>query len=309
MRARLAPIASTSPRLLAGLTLLAVVGLAALAGALLAGDPFRTSEALLTGPSGHHPFGTDNLGRDVLDRVLHGTGTSLEVSVLAVTTGTVIAAPLGLVSGYAGGLLDDLLLKLAEVLQIIPGFLLALVAAAVFGASLLLLVVILAVIFFAPTFRLARGEAIGLRGREFVQASRAAGAGHGRILRRHILPSALTILLVNASFQAGTAVLIETGLSFLGVGERDTVSLGAMLFDAQSYLEQAWWMSLFPGAFVALTVMGMNLSGDGLHQLRDVRASGRAGPRRPARGRGPAMPRLGVAPTPAGPAKAPGGDA
>jgi peptide/nickel transport system permease protein len=186
----------------------------------------------------------------------------------------VVATALGLVAGYAGGLLDDLLLKLAEVLQVIPAFLLALVAAAAFGPSLALLVVILAIIFFPRTFRLARGEAIGLRERDFVQAARAAGAGPLRILRRHILPGALTIIVVNASFQAGTAVLIETGLSFLGVGDRDAVSLGAMLADAQSYLAQAWWMSLFPGVLVSVTILGMNLLGDGLNELRDVRLTG-----------------------------------
>jgi peptide/nickel transport system permease protein len=283
--ARLATF-QTNRRLLAGLALLAVAGLAALAGALVAGDPGRTSEAVLRAPSAGHPFGTDHLGRDVLDRVLHGTGTSLRVALLAVVGGTVVATALGLVSGYAGGLLDDLLLKLAEVLQVIPGFLLALVAGAVFGASLELLVVILAIIFFPRTFRLARGEAIGLRGREFVQAARAAGSGPVRILARHILPGALTIVLVNASFQAGTAVLIETGLSFLGLAERDAVSLGTMLSDAQAYLEQAWWMSLFPGALVAVTILGMNLLGDGLYEARDVRAAGRV--RRGRRARAPA---------------------
>lgn len=295
MIARLAAMTRCDRRLLAGLVLLAFAGLAALAGAFLAGDPFSTSETLLSEPSLRHPFGTDNLGRDVLTRVLHGTGTSLKVALLAVLAGTVLATALGLVSGYAGGLLDDLLLKLAEVVQVIPSFLLALVTAAVFGASLLLLVVILAVIFFPRTFRLARGEAIGLREREFVQAAQAVGAGRTRILTRHILPGALTIVLVNASFQAGTAVLIETGLAFLGIGERDVVSLGAMLSDAQGYLDQAWWMSLFPGLLVAVTILGMNLLGDGLNDLREVRSGARV---RQTRGtRGPTAP---TTPLPAG---------
>jgi len=138
----------------------------------------------LAGPSAGHPFRTDHLGRDVLARVLDGTATSLRVALLSVLLGTVVATALGLVSGYAGGLLDDVLLKLAEVIQVIPAFLLALVAAAVFGSSLMLLVAILALIFFPRTFRLARGEAIGLRGREFVQAARAVGSGPTRILAR-----------------------------------------------------------------------------------------------------------------------------
>lgn len=274
MTMRIAAMARSRPRLLGGLVLLAIAGLAALAGALVAGDPFRTSETLLTAPSLDHPFGTDQLGRDVLTRVLHGIATSLRVALLSALAGTVVATALGLVAGYAGGLLDDLLLKLAEVLQVIPAFLLALVAAAAFGPSLALLVVILAIIFFPRTFRLARGEAIGLRERDYVQAARAAGAGPLRILRRHILPGALTIIVVNASFQAGTAVLIETGLSFLGVADRDAVSLGTMLADAQSYLAQAWWMSLFPGVLVSLTILGMNLLGDGLNELRDIRPAG-----------------------------------
>lgn len=294
MTAGVASLARSNPRLLTGIVLLAVAGLAALAGVLVADDPFRTSDAVLTGPSARHPFGTDHLGRDVLTRVLHGAGTSLSVSLLSVVAGTVIATALGLVSGYAGGLVDDALLKLAEVLQVIPGFLLALVAAAVFGASLTLLVVILAIIFFPRTFRLARGEAIGLRDREFVWAARAAGSGPVRILARHILPGALTIIVVNASFQAGTAVLIETGLSFLGLGERDAVSLGTMLADAQSYLEQAWWMSLFPGALVAVAILGMNLLGDGVYELRDQRTSGQLG------GSSRGAPIMKLAPLPAG---------
>ena len=270
-----------SPRLLCGLALLGIVGLAALAGALMTSDPLRSSAALLAGPSGAHPLGTDELGRDVLARVLEGAGTSLRVAFASVLLATLVATTLGLLSGYAGGLVDDLLLKLVEVFQVIPGFLLALVAAAIFGPSLTLIVVVLVIIFLPRSFRIARGEAIALREREFVTAARAAGARGPRILARHILPGALPVVVVNASFQGGTAVLIEAGLSFLGLGERDAVSLGAMLSDAQDYLGTAWWMSVFPGVVMTAAILGMNLVGDGINELRDVRGGGSRGARRP----------------------------
>lgn len=276
-----------SPRLAVGFVLLATVGLAALAGAVGIGGPIDSSEALLVGPSAEHPFGTDELGRDVLARMLHGAGTSLRVAFLSVLAATVVATALGLLAGFAGGVIDDLLLKLAETFQVIPGFFLALVAAAVFGPSLTLIVLVLAFIFFPRSFRMARGEAIGLRGREFVMAARAAGAGPLRILARHLLPGALPIVIVNASFQAGAAVLIEAAISFLGLGEGDAVSLGSMLSEAQAYVGVAWWMSVFPGLLIALTILGMNLVGDGLYELREARAGATGGGTDPAPGTGP----------------------
>ncbi|MDP8930241.1 MAG: ABC transporter permease [Actinomycetota bacterium] len=268
----------SNPRLVAGLVLLAVVSSWALVADVVSGDPFQPSQALLAPPSWDHPLGTDGLGRDVLSRVLHGAATSLSVAGASVLLATVIGLVTGLIAGYLGGVLDDLLLKVVELFLVIPKFLLALVAAALFGPSMLLLVVILAFVFWPATARLARAEALALRERQFVEAARALGARHSRILARHVLPGVLPVVVVSASFQAGAAVLIEAALAFLGLGDRDVVSWGAMLSDAQAYVALAWWTSLFPGLAVALTVFGTNLAGDGLNDALDVKAAPPAPP-------------------------------
>lgn len=261
----------SNPRLVAGLVLLGVVSSWGLIADVVSGDPFQPSQVTLAPPSWDHPLGTDGLGRDVLSRVLHGAATSLSVAGASVLLATVIGLGIGLVGGYRGGVLDDLLLKVVELSLVIPKFLLALVAAALFGPSMSLLVVILAFVFWPATARLARAEALALREREFVEAARALGAGHGRILARHVLPGVLPVVVVSASFQAGAAVLIETALAFLGLGDRNVVSWGAMLSDAQAYVALAWWTSLFPGLAVGLTVFGTNLAGDGLNDALDVK--------------------------------------
>ncbi|MGI9120779.1 MAG: ABC transporter permease [Acidimicrobiales bacterium] len=259
-----------SHRFAMGLLLLASVAAMALAASHVGGEPFRPSEALLLSPSRHHLMGTDALGREVGTRLLHGAATGLLVAVLSVVGATCIGVVVGMIAGYVGGVVDDVLLKLAEVFQVVPGFLLALVAAALFGPSRVLLAVVLAVIFWPLTARLVRAEVLALRERPFVQAARVLGARHPRILARHLLPAVLPLVVVNASFQAGTAVLIEAGLAFLGLGDRNAVSWGTMLADAQPYVAVAWWLSLFPGAAVAVTVLGMNLLGDGLNEVQAV---------------------------------------
>jgi len=264
-----------SPRLVAGLLMVGAAGAAALAGLLVAGDPFAPSQAILTAPSGAHPLGTDELGRDVLDRLLHGAGTSLLVAVAGVLPATVFGTAMGLVSGYAGRFLDELILKATELFQIMPAFLLALVAGALFGPSLSLLIAVLNVIFWPFTARLARAESTALRDREFVAAARALGAGRLRILRRHVLPGILAPVIVNASFQAGVAMLVEAGLAFLGLADANVVSWGQMLAGAQEYLGVAWWLYVLPGAALAFTILGFNLAGDGLNQVRSAVSSTR----------------------------------
>lgn len=242
----------------------------------LTGDPFRPSGAVLAPPSWDHLLGTDALGREILSRILHGAGTSLFVAVTSVLLATAFGTAVGVVAGYRGGLLDELVVKVGELFQVLPRFLLALVAAALFGSSALLLVIVLSVTFWPGTARLARAETLSRRELGFVRAARALGSGHLRILVRHLLPGALPVVVVNASFQAGVAVLIETGLAFLGLSDRNVVSWGTMLADAQAYVAVAWWMSLFPGMAVGLTVLAMNLGGDGLNQALDSRTSERS---------------------------------
>lgn len=260
-----------SPRLAAG-ALLFVAALAAAIGALFAGgDPFRPSEAILVGPSTAHPLGTDELGRELSTRVLHGALTALEVALVPAVAAAIAGTAVGLVAGYFGGPLDEALLKLIELVVVVPRFLLALVAAALFGGNVWLVVAVLAFTFWPQTARLVRAEAISLRERPFVEAARSLGAGNAWILTRHLLPLTLPIVAVNGSFQAGQAVIIEAGLAFLGLGDRDVVSWGAMLADAQSYLGLAWWTSVFPGTALALVVLALNMAGDGLADRWNVR--------------------------------------
>ncbi len=257
------------------MAVLAVAALAVVAAALGAGDPFSPSETLLAGPSWTHLFGTDELGRDVLARVLHGAATALQVSLPPAFAAAVVGTTVGLIGGYAGGIVDEVLLKLIELVLIVPRFLVALVVVALFGGSLTLLAIVLAATFWPSTARLVRAEAISLRERPFVEAARAVGAGDTRIVTRHLLLLVLPLVVVNASFQAGQAALIEAGLAFLGLGDRNVVSWGAMLADAQSYLGVAWWTSVFPGIALALLILALNLLGDGLADTWHVRGRAR----------------------------------
>lgn len=264
-----------SRRLALGLCFLAAVSGAAVFAAVAAGDPFGTSETILGAPSREHPFGTDELGRDILTRVLHGAATTLKVALLPPLVAAAIGTTVGLAAGYFRGFLDDVLLKLIEFTLVVPRFLLALVAAAFFGGHLWLVGVVLALTFWPSTARLVRAEAISLREREFVEASVSVGAGSRWIISRHLLVLVAPIVVVNASFQAGQAALIEAGLAFLGVGDRNVISWGAMLSEAQSYLAVAWWTSVFPGAVLAATILALNVLGDGLADSWNVRARGR----------------------------------
>ena len=240
--------------------------------ALGVGDPFAPSETLLVGPSREHPFGTDELGRDVLARVLHGAATALQVSFPPALAAAVVGTAAGLVGGYAGGILDEVLLKLIELVLVVPRFLIALVVVALFGGSLTLLSIVLAATFWPATARLVRAEAISLRERPFVEAARALGAGDARIVSRHLLVLVLPLVAVNSSFQAGQAALIEASLAFLGLGDRNVVSWGAMLSDAQSYLGLAWWTAVFPGLALSALVLAAKLLGDGLADAWNVRS-------------------------------------
>ena len=265
-----------SRRFLAGSSLLLATALAALAGVTLGGDPFLPSEAVLGEPSAPHPLGTDELGRDILTRILHGALTALLIAGPPALVAALVGVAVGLVAGFHGGLVDEALLKLIELVLVVPRFLLALVVVALFGSELWLVGAVLAVTFWPHTARIVRGEVISLRERAFVEAATAVGGSTGWIMTRHLVPLLLPVVAVVTSFQASQAVLIESGLAFLGLGDRDVVSWGAMLADAQSYLGTAWWTSVFPGVALAVTIIGLNLLGDGLADAWSVEGSARA---------------------------------
>jgi peptide/nickel transport system permease protein len=260
------------PAALVGLgLLLAVVLMALLAGVVMPGDPLRAAGPPLTAPSARYPLGTDDLGRDMWAMVLYGSRTSLLVGLAVALVSAVLGIAIGGGAGYYGHLVDDVLMRLTELVQVVPRFFLVLVAAALFGPSLWLTIGLLGLTFWPAVARLLRAQVLSVREREFVLAARALGAPTRQILWRHVLPNALPVVVAAAALQVGTAILVEAALSFLGLGDRTLLSWGYLLNGAQPFLRVAWWMSVFPGAAIALTVLAVNLVADGLNDALDPR--------------------------------------
>ncbi len=228
-------------------------------------DPFANSDDVLSPPSTAHPFGTDDLGRDIFSAVVHGARASLLVGLLSAFAATVIGVVVGGMAGYVGGLTDDGLMRLTELFQVVPRFFLALVTVALLGSSIWLIVLLLSLTYWPGTARLLRAQVLTLRERDYVLAARSVGARESIIFLRHVLPAALPPVIILASLHVGGAILIEAALSFLGLGDRNVVSWGALLNDAQQFVRYAWWMSAFPGLAITLTVLGLNLVADGLN--------------------------------------------
>lgn len=260
----LATVAATSAGA-AGLTLTSVALLTALLAPMLApADPFALSGPPLAPPSPDHLMGTDALGRDLLSAVLYGARTSLLVAAAVGALAFALGAGVGLVSGYRGGRLDDLLMRATELVQVLPRFFLAIVAIALFGPGLDRIVIVLGVTSWPVLARVVRSEALSLRSLDFVRAAEASGASAPRIIFRELLPNALPSALVVLGLLLGQVLLIEASLGFLGLGDPNVVSWGGLAGQAQSYLRVAWWLPLFPGLAIAATVLGFNLLGDAL---------------------------------------------
>ena len=245
----------------AGITLLlVVVGL--LAPLLAATDPFAVEGPALSAPSAAHPMGTDALGRDLLSGVIWGARTSLLVAAGVAVMVVVIGTAIGLVSGYLGGWVDDVLMRITELFQVLPRFFLALVVIAFFGPGLDRLVLLLGVTSWPLLARVIRAETLALRHREFVEAARVQGASPARILVREILPNALPTGIALLGLVVAQVILIEASLGFLGLGDPNVISWGTLASEAQRFLRVAWWLSLFPGLAILLAVLGLNLLGD-----------------------------------------------
>jgi peptide/nickel transport system permease protein len=260
------------PSLLVGIALLtAIAGVAILADVLSPFDPMRAAGPALQPPGTRHWLGTDDLGRDVFARIAHGGRVSLLVGLTVALTSAAIGTLVGGISGFYGHLIDDLLMRLTELIQVVPRFFLAIVIAALFGNSVWLIALLLGFTFWPSTARLLRAQVLSVREREFILASRALGLGEMSILWRHVLPNAMPVVLVSAALQVGAAILVEAGLSFLGLGDQSVVSWGGMLNGAQAFLRRGWWMSIFPGLAIFLTVLATNLIADGLQDLLDPR--------------------------------------
>lgn len=229
------------------------------------------SEDLIT-YSADHPLGTDKLGRDILSRILYGGRVSLLVGIATVSLSLTIGLFVGSLSGFFGGWIDQLLMRLVDILVAFPGILLAIAFTAVLGPGLDHVVIALCLIGWTSYARLVRGEILALREREFVQAARALGCHPNRIIRRHLLPNLLAPLLIQATFGLAAAIVAEGSLSFLGLGvEPPTPSWGSMLNDGRQFLLVAPHLTTYPGLAIMVTVLALNLVGDALQERLDAR--------------------------------------
>jgi peptide/nickel transport system permease protein len=259
---------------LVGLALLAlVVGTAAVAPFIPNLSPLHTDiSARLSPPSVAHPLGTDQLGRDILTRVLDGARVSVGVALGSAAVAAVAGVMIGLVAGAAGGLADEVLMRLMDLMLAFPAILLALIIVAVFGLSTTNLVVALGIVYIPRFSKVARASTLAIRTETYVEAARSLGAASGRLLWRHVFPNILSPLLIVVSTTLAGAVLAEASLSFLGLGVQPPYpSWGRMLNEGKGYLEIDAWLTVFPGAAVAVTVLSFNLIGDSLRDALDPR--------------------------------------
>ena len=257
---------------LAGLAiLLAVVAIALLAPLLYPGSPFALVAPPFQPPFEGHLFGTDQLGRDLTAEVLHGARTSLLIGLLATAIAVLVGATMGGLAGYYGGRIDALLMRFTEMFQTIPFFLFAIVLVTVLTPTIGSVILAISIVSWPPMARLVRGEFLAMRGREFVLACISMGMSDARIILRHILPNALSSIIVTGSLMVATAILIESGLSFLGLSDPNTMSWGYIIGEGRTALRTAWWVCTVPGVAILLTVMAINLVGEGLNDALNPR--------------------------------------
>ena len=276
-RKRSRPAILRSPLTVMGLALLFVFAVSAIGAPLLAPyDPLKQFlSARLRAPSLEHWMGTDQLGRDMLSRMLFGAQISLTIGVVVVGAAGLFGTVIGLVAGYAGGWLDEVLMRTTDVFFAFPPLILAMAIAGALGPSLTNAMIAIAVVTWPVYARLIRGQVLALRQREFVEAARMVGASTPRILARHLLPNTLAPLLVQASFDMGGAILTAAGLSFIGFGAQiPTPEWGVLISDGRKYVSTQPWLPLFPGLAILFTVAAFNLIGDGLRDALDPRLRG-----------------------------------
>lgn len=260
--------------------LVMVVGVALLAPVLSPADPAKQSLAARLEPplvsvrGNVHVLGTGQLGRDILSRLIYGSRISLVVGFTSVVLAGVLGVGVGLLAGYFGGRIDVVLMRVADVLMAFPFILLALAVVAVLGASVRNVIIVFGITSWVIYARTARAAVLTLRDSEFVLASRALGAGHGRLIVRHVLPNLLNPIVVIASFEVARIITTEASLTFLGLGIPPTTpSWGAMISDGRQYLQDAWWIATFPGLLLLLLVVAISFLGDALRDVLDPRSA------------------------------------
>jgi peptide/nickel transport system permease protein len=261
-----------------GMVMIIIIFLiAGLASFLAPCDPGKTDVSLkLKSPSPQHYMGTDQLGRDVFSRMLHGAKVSLSVGFVAVAISIFIGILVGAIAGYYSGWVDSFLMRFVDIMLCFPSFFLILTVVALLGPSLFKVMVVIGITSWMGTSRFVRAEFLSLRERDFVQAAKALGVKDHRIIFRHILPNALAPVFVTATLDVATAILVEAGLSFLGFGVQPPApSWGNILTEGRTYIFDAWWLTLFPGLAILITVLSFNLLGEGLRDALDPRLRGR----------------------------------
>ena len=270
------------PKIFAGSMTIAILLVAGLFAPLIAPfDPNQQNlEMAMRAPqwlSGPHMLGTDPLGRDVFSRIVYGARVSLIIGIAVALLSGFIGVALGSISGYFSGRTDLIIQKVVEVMWAFPPLLFAIAVIAFLGQSLFVLIAALVLQRWIPYCRVARAQALSLRARDFVEAARALGATDGRILARHIIPNLIPTSLVIGTFAMAAAIISEASLSFLGLGvPRNIPTWGSMLSDARAHISTSWWLPVFPGLFILVTVLGINMLGDGLRDHLDPKLS-RAG--------------------------------
>ena len=248
--------------------LLGLIAVAAFAPWLARDEPSAIAGEALLRPGGTHLFGTDDLGRDVFSGVVHGTRSSLVVGFLAAGLSALVALFVGGAAAMRGGVTDQVLMRGTEFVQAVPRFFLIVLIVSLFGSSYGLIILVIALTTWPVTARVFRAQVLSVLGRDFVLASRASGGTDTAILVRHVLPHARPVVAAELSYTVGGAILAEAGLSFLGLGDPTVISWGALLGGAQHFVREAWWMSVFPGVALTLTVLACNLIADSLVETR-----------------------------------------
>ncbi|MBO1015725.1 ABC transporter permease [Achromobacter sp. SD115] len=264
---------------LAGLAVMAAVLLLALAAPLIAAhDPWAMVQRPFLPPldMASLPFGTDTMGRDIGSGLAYGARVSLLIGLISTLAGLLIGVSVGALAGYYGGWIDSGLMRFTELFQAIPSFALAIVLVAIFQPSVGSIVTAIALVSWPPVARLVRGEFLTLRHRDFVHAAHLAGESNLRIIVTQILPNAAAPIVVMGSLMVATAILLESSLSFMGLGDPNVMSWGYMIGAARTALRQAWWISLFPGVAILLTVLALNLVGAGLSDGLNTRLDARS---------------------------------
>lgn len=228
--------------------------------------------AIYTPPSPAHPLGTDEIGRDILSRIIFGAQTSIAVGVVAVSISTSIGVLLGAVSGYYGGYIDEVVMRLTDILLTVPTIFLLIIVASIFvHPSLIVIMATIGLISWPQMARIVRSEVLSIKEAPFIDAERALGAENSMIILRHIIPNAIGPIIVTATFDMAGAILAEAGLSFLGLGDPNSISWGRMLTSGHTVFYLAWWVSTFPGLAIFITILAFNLMGDGLRDALDPR--------------------------------------